>query len=168
MKTRILKHFEGATICSTRKLEKLTLMKIIVSQFYVEPGVYYPFHQRFQNRLSDRINELVGPSTDFTSEYGDDCSLIFRMSAKAKIAHPEIKGPTSFRRDKSVEYTIFLTFPQPGPNSRPELDAAVRELLTSICSILDKLGFDVRELQAQSATLSHQLAIDPMMVEGGE
>ena len=85
-------------------------MSIYVSQIYPEAGVSYPFNHRFQKYLSDLVSAKVGTSKKFADLYGPEYDLIFRMSAKEGLAKPEIKGPTVFKRDKDVEYTVFLPF----------------------------------------------------------
>ena len=124
-------------------------MNIHVSQIYPEAGVNYPFTHRFQQFLSRALTESVAPSANFVALYGDGFDLIFRMSAKSGIDRPECRGPTVFRRDKDVEYTIFLPFR--GDDSTA-LREAIDTLLKAIIRVLAELGFDTTAIASASAT----------------
>ena len=110
-------------------------MNIYISQIYIQPGVSYPFSYRFQKFMSEAVTERVSPSEKFVTRYGEDFDLIFRMSAKSEIAETEIKGPTVFKRDKDVEYSIFIPFRGNESDSKT-LHDVVMTLLNGIVSVL--------------------------------
>ena len=85
-------------------------MIVFVTQIYIEPGCDYPCPHIFQQFVSQEITRRVEMSTSFAQQVGPDFKLIFRMSAKPALEAPEIKGPTVFKKDKDVEFTIFLPF----------------------------------------------------------
>ena len=90
-------------------------MKIYVAQIYIEVGSVYPFTHYFQRLISDELTKRISASSAFIQKYGEDFNLIFRMSAKSSLKEPEVQGPTVFKTDKDVEYTIFLTFDKSEP-----------------------------------------------------
>ena len=85
-------------------------MKIYFGQIYIQAGVSFPFSFDFQRRLSEEVTPLLQPSSKFCKKYGDDFSLMFRISAKSDLEDNEIRGPTVFRKTRDVEYSIFLPF----------------------------------------------------------
>ena len=139
-------------------------MNIYISQIYIQPGVSYPFSYRFQKFMSEAVTERVSPSEKFVTRYGEDFDLIFRMSAKSEIAETEIKGPTVFKRDKDVEYSIFIPFR--GNESDPKtLHDVVITLLNGIVSVLNGLGFDTTTLLDESEALANHIIEDESMTE---
>ncbi|MDR3406481.1 MAG: hypothetical protein P4L99_28615 [Chthoniobacter sp.] len=139
-------------------------MKIHFGQIYIESGVSFPFSFQFQRHLSDEISALVAPSAKFTQDYGDDWQLMFRVSAKRGICDNEIRGPSVFKKDKDVEFTIFLPFDVIHGESGV-LQSAIGFLLQGVSSVLDSLGIDVSEIQAQRGRLSESISSDPRMFE---
>ena len=85
-------------------------MQVHFGQIYVEQGAYFPFSHIFQQYISEEMSALVIPSKKFVAQYGQDWKLIFRISAKHSLDRNEIRGPTAFKKDKDVEYSIFLPF----------------------------------------------------------
>ena len=85
-------------------------MQVFFGQIYIKPGISFGFSHRFQTYLGQKVSALVSPSREFTERYGSDWELMFRISAKEGITENELRGPTVFRKDKDVEFTIFLPF----------------------------------------------------------
>lgn len=137
-------------------------MNVYVSQVYPEAGASYPFTHRFQRFVSKAITDRITSSDSFVRKYGEDFDLIFRMSAKSGIQNTEIKGPTVFKRDKDVEYTIFLPYRDNGhdPNI---LSNVVASLLSAIVFVLNDLGFDASNLLRDSRELAAHIAGDLAM-----
>lgn len=140
-------------------------MSIYVSQIYPEAGVSYPFSHRFQKYLSELVNSEVGVSQKFVDQYGPDYDLIFRMSAKEGLAAPEIKGPTVFKRDKDVEYTVFLPFDRTAKLETSTLWRAVEMLLASMIEVLDRLGMSTTRLSHNSSAIVSQILGDGRMID---
>jgi hypothetical protein len=140
-------------------------MSIYVSQIYPEAGVSYPFSHRFQKYLSELVNAEVGVSQKFVDQYGPDYDLIFRMSAKEGLVVPEIKGPTVFKRDKDVEYTVFLPFDRTAELETSTLSRAVEMLLASMIDVLDRLGMNTTRLAHKSSAIVSQILGDSKMID---
>ena len=81
------------------------------------------------------LTERIAPSEMFVKRYGDDFNLIFRMSAKSGIDETQILGPTVFKRDKDVEYSIYLPFTQ-APCDFQKLRDALGSLFEAIVRVL--------------------------------
>jgi hypothetical protein len=137
-------------------------MKVYFTQVYIEPGVVFPFSHHFQGRLSDEITALVAPSAKFTQKYGDNWSLGFNISAKRTICDNEIRGPSVFKKDKDVEYTVFLPF-DTIQREASVAQSAIKFLLQGICSVLGSLGIDATEIQARQSSLAESISSDPTM-----
>jgi hypothetical protein len=139
-------------------------MKIYVTQIYIQAGVGFPFTHRFQQFISRELTNRVQLSERFIEQYGEDFDLTFNMSAKSEIADTEIKGPTVFRRDKDVEYTIFLPFDDQTQDS-DLLHSIVVKLLAGIVRVLDDLKFDTTRLSGDSLSLADHVVNDPVMTK---
>ncbi|MFN5322247.1 MAG: hypothetical protein ACK493_13815 [Planctomycetota bacterium] len=140
-------------------------MTIYVSQIYPEAGVSYPFSHEFQKHLGGLINAEVGMSQRFTEQYGPDYDLIFRVSAKSGLVAPEIKGPTVFKRDKDVEYTVFLPFDRAADLETSTLSRVLEMLLASVISILNGLGMSTMSLVNNSRAIVSQILSDNKMID---
>jgi hypothetical protein len=141
-------------------------MRIYVSQIYIEPGVAFPFKHRFQKFLSATLSDVVQVSPLFNERYGPDYDLMFRMSAKSCLAVPEIRGPTVFKRDRNVEFTVFLPFDSTTRLDTAALSKAVAELLRCIISILTDLGMNTTALRVESENIVRSVMEDASMIEG--
>ena len=139
-------------------------MKIYFGQIYIEAGVSFPFSFLFQRHLSDVVTELTTPSPMFLKKYGDDWDLIFRISAKSAIQDTEVRGPTVFRKDKNVEYSIFLPFSS--IRQKPNVSqTAIQILFDGFLSVLTSLDFSTERLEAQRLELIESICSNPAMFE---
>ena len=142
-------------------------MRIYFGQIYIEAGVSFPFSHLFQRRMSDEVTALIIPSPQFVKKYGEDWDLMFRISAKAAIQNTEIRGPSVFRKDKDVEYSIFLPFTKIQA-AEDVSRAAIEHLFDAFLSVLTKLGFSIESLQAHRASLVESISSDPAMIDHDE
>jgi hypothetical protein len=140
-------------------------MSIYVSQIYPEAGVSYPFNHRFQKYLSDLVSAKVGTSKKFADMYGPEYDLIFRMSAKEGLAKPEIKGPTVFKRDKDVEYTVFLPFDRSVEMDAKTLSRALDFLLSNMIEILKELEMTTTGLSEELSAIVDRILGDAKMID---
>ena len=135
-----------------------------MNQIYIQPGVSFPFSCHFQRRLSEEITALVVPSAAFIKKYGADFNLIFRVSAKKDIQDNEIRGPTLFKKDKDVEYTVFLPFDV--ITCHPEVSkSALVFLLQGVCSVFELLEIETTSLAEIKASLVEKICSDPTMLK---
>ena len=142
-------------------------MKVYFRQFYVEPGVAFPFSHCFSSRLSDEITAIAVPSPTFIKKYGHNFDLVFNISAKREIKDIELRGPTVFRKTKDVEYTVFLPFDVITGNSEVP-QSAIRYLLSGVRAVFTLLGFDTEKLVERQEAMINRIPADPMMFERGE
>jgi len=144
---------------------ELHSMKIFVGQIYIEPEASYPFSHQFQIWFGQELTKRVQASQRFRQTYSDDFDLIFCVSAKTKITEPEIKGPTVFKRDKDVEFTVFL--PHDGrERARPsEYRQPLKLLLDSIVTVLQGLGMDASRVMEDSPALIEYVTSNPEMIK---
>ena len=140
-------------------------MKIFVGQIYIKPGVSFPFSLRFQKWLGDALTQRVVASELFRNAYADNFRLGLRISAKDDIDQTEIKGPTVFKRDKSVEFTIFLPHRICNYNE-PECSLGVlRLILRSAIRVLEGLGLDAAKVKNDLAALEDDFVSTPGLLE---
>jgi hypothetical protein len=142
-------------------------MKVHFGQIYIEPGVAFPFSFLFQRRLSEEITALITPSAAFTQRYGDDWKLMFNVSAKRTIADNEIRGPSVFKKDKDVEFTIFLPFDTIQREASVSR-CALAFLLQGVCSVLVSLGIDTSAIQVRQSSLTETISSDPTMFKAND
>ena len=140
-------------------------MKIFIGQVYIRPGINYPFSCYFQKWLGEELTKLVKPSEFFIKTYSDEYSLIFRMSAKSEIIEPEIFGPTVFKKDKKVEFTIFLPHGGKQENLNKEYIVPLTILLNSIIKIFRTMGIDVSAVEKKTSILINQIISDKRMLD---
>lgn len=140
------------------------MMKISFTQAYVEPGVDFPFSHVCQGYLSDEVSSLVSPSSTFLEEYGDDYALGFYITAKVRIQKNEVHGPAVSKRNKDVEYSVFL--PYDAINRKKDvLGSALEFLIEGVCEVLESLKIDTRHLKKRRDTLISHICSDPTMIE---
>jgi hypothetical protein len=140
-------------------------MKIFVGQIYIKVDVNFPLSLRFQQWFGDALSARIEPSQRFTDKFGADFDLGFRISARDDISHTEIKGPTVFKRDNTVEFTIFL------PHQRidyrdPQVSLSLfDELLKSVVLVLSKLGLSTTALVADTLQLQTEFQNTPAFLD---
>jgi hypothetical protein len=139
-------------------------MTISFCQIYLEPGCTFPFSHHFQAWLSERTSALADPSPLFLKKYGADWNLVFNIGAKAKIDAIEVRGPTTFRKTRDVEYFVYL--PHPGKPVTVQLECVptLNHLLDGIRHVLESLAIDVRRLQTAEETLVQEFCADPKLI----
>src|SRR5204862_71635 len=131
---------------------------------YIEVGVNFPFNYLFQRFLGKEITALVEPSTKFIKKYGSDYELIFRISAKKSLVDNEIRGPSVYRKDKHVEYTVFL--PYSVITLQDDINrSALRFLFKGVCAVFEKLEIDPSQVVEKQDTLIEHICSDPSMTQ---
>ncbi len=139
-------------------------MKIYIGQIYIEPKVFYPFSHLFQIWLGEELTKRLKPSKEFIINYGEDFDLIFRVSAKSRISEVEIKGPTIFKRDKDIEFTVFLPFSDSNTNGVVKYRQVLTRLFNGIVNALQSLGIDASNVINDSAELIEYFYSAPEMI----
>lgn len=138
-------------------------MKIFVGQIYIQVGINFPFSHVFQKYIHEMLSACTQPSEAFIRRYGADFTLMFRMSAKEKITETEINGPTVYKKDKDVEYTLFLPFDQIS-RSKDKHEAALQHLLAGIVTVLKSLQINTDRITESSEFWIHQICSNPSML----
>ena len=141
-------------------------MKIFFGQIYIEPGASFPWSHHFQVRLSKEVTACATPLPKFIAKYGDDWSLIFNVSAKRAIQITEIRGPSVFKKDNSVEFTVFLPF-DAVPKGKEFAEPALELLLDGVFGVLDKVGIETGILRAARPVLVKELCASSEMFKDG-
>jgi hypothetical protein len=145
---------------STQRID----MKIYFSQIYIEAGVTFPFSHHFQLYLSEKITALLTPSSEFVKKYGEDWSIMIRISAKRNTKGNEIKGPSVFKKSKDVEFTVFLPFDDIA-NCENQQKSAIEFLLQGLHSVLESLGISTENTTKAQANLVSAICADPKMLK---
>jgi hypothetical protein len=140
-------------------------MRVYVTQIYIEVGIEYPFSHRFQKRLGEELSKRVCASPQFLCKYGDDYDLTLNVSAKAALSEPLVKGPTVFRGDKDVEYTIFLPFVRCRADDQRSYIPVFRHILDCAAAILDSLEIDVSKIVRDAESIVRVLCTTGGMID---
>ena len=117
-------------------------MKIDFTQCFIEPGVTFPFSIRFRDAISDGMSEILKTADvgHFRPKWkGYDLTIC--ISAKSKIRMAEVAGPGVYRRDRELEYTVFLPY-----EALPTFADAVGCLVDTVCGIIGSLGIDIGDI----------------------
>jgi hypothetical protein len=168
-------------------------MQLHLGMFPVEPGAYVPFNCTFQKYISEQVTPLVDTSPWFSAKYGDDWKLIFNISARwspdeddtergeklsddvrAKLARVrwftseplrvELRGPTVFRKDKDVEYSIFLPFRRVIESETPPA-TALNHIFAGVYAVLEKMQIDTSKLRAEQDRIIQHVCSEPRLID---
>lgn len=139
-------------------------MKISVGQIYIKPGVSFPFSHRMQIWLAGELSSAANDSAEFMKKYGTDFNLVVRISADTQISAPQIKGPTIFKRDRDVEFTVFLPFDTIA-SAADGCRAALEHLVTGIRSVFQQAGIDPGTLDEKRAFIIEHICAEPTMLK---
>lgn len=140
-------------------------MKIFFGQIYVRPEITFPFSIPFQVWLSEAVSERVEISPAFIKRFGANYKLGFRISAKAEIDYSEIKGPTVFKRDKDVEFTIFLPHRPKDYHDPAVAWSIVEQLLEASVQVLKQVGLDSAKVVADFPQLQKEFMRTPGLIK---
>jgi hypothetical protein len=140
-------------------------MKVFIGQIYVEPGVSFPFSHQMQRWMHERLSVLVSPTDEFTARYGSGFELMVRISAKSGRREVEIVGPTVFKKENEVEYTLFLPYDVVAekPDSRR---AAAEMLIEGLLAVFQTAQLDAGALAGQKESMVDYLATEATMLKG--
>ncbi|WP_172918560.1 hypothetical protein [Capnocytophaga canis] len=137
-------------------------MKVIFSQIYIQVGVNFNFSHQFQTFLSSRISELLCVSKKFIKLHDEDYTIVIRISAKKELTTNEIKGATIYKKDKDVEFTIFLPYTPIMQTSEPS-KSALEYLFEGVYDILQKYEIDILKLKAEQKKIIDKIMSSPEM-----
>ena len=90
---------------------------------------------------------------------------MFRISAKQGIPTSEIRGPTIFKKDKSVEFTIFLPFDEI-PNGAAFSEPALNFLLDGVRDVFASIGINATELNTARSDILGESRRNPAHLPG--
>lgn len=139
-------------------------MHVWVGQIYVEAGVSFPFSSSMQRALGGELSSLISDESAFVRKYGPQFSLVIRLSARAKRAETEVRGPAVYKRSKTVEYAVFLPF-DVIMASEHWCSAALSSLLDAIQVVFAQAGVVAVGLNARRAALVESICSDASMFE---
>ena len=139
-------------------------MRIYVSQVYVQPGVRFPFSALFQKRIGEELTSRVTVTDRYLNSEFRDFSFIFNMSAKAELQKPEIKGPDKNKRDKRIEYSVFLPHSSELAGTSLGRQASLEALIESIAATVQAYGIDVSKLRADTSSIAEIIAADASLL----
>lgn len=139
-------------------------MKIFFSQIYIQAGVNFNFSHQFQIFLSKKISGLLCASEKFLKLHDEDYSIIFRISAKKELAINEIKGATIYKKDKDIEFTIFMPYSVIIKTENPK-KTALQYLFLGIYEALSKYDIDIHKIVAKENEIITYILASPEMFD---
>ena len=138
-------------------------MNISFGQVYIRPGITFPFSHHFQRRMREHASSLVSSSPEFENRYGPDWQVMINVSAK-EIFECQTIGPAVFRKDKRVEYSVFLPFSAISGQEN-QLHFALSFLFGGTYSVLEALGLDTARLRESEESTIQSVLSDATMVK---
>ena len=138
-------------------------MRIFVGQIYIQPNINYPFSHIFQKWIGEELTKLVKPPELFLKKYSDEFNVIFRLSAKSEIDKAEIRGPTIFKKDKDIEFTIFLPHNGKPANKHEDCKQPLEIFFDCVVKVLESLSVDGSEIKKHIAELVDKAISDETM-----
>ena len=136
--------------------------------YLIRPGLEFPFSFKFTAWLSKAVSSRVNMSEHFSKKFGDDFKLGFRICAHDEFDHVRVYGPTVFKKDKSVEFSVFLPHHGRDYFNRDELVVVFDELMQSVVLILDRVGLDASGLCPDLPLLRAEFLTKPELVDTPE
>jgi hypothetical protein len=140
-------------------------MKVSVGQIYIQAEVDFPFSFEMQSWISKELSALASPGPAFLKSYGKGFELIIRLSAKTKIGENEIRGPSVFKKNKDVEYTVFLPFDPIRDAGAGSRRLAAEKFVDGVAAVFAKAGILAPKLSERRATLINKLVTDDEMLD---
>jgi hypothetical protein len=168
-------------------------MRVFICMFPVEHGAYIPFNHIFQKYIAEQVTALVDPSPWFVAKYGEDWRLMFRISSnwspddedmdravqlsdseKVKLARyrsftleplrVELRGPTVYKKDQEVEYSIFLPFRLVIESEHPPA-TALEYIFAGVYTVLEKMQIDTSRLRTEQDRVVQHGCSDATMID---
>lgn len=139
-------------------------MKVSIGQIYVKPGINFPFTHLMQLWLGEELSSIITSTPEFSKKFSPNYDLTIRISADDQIIENKIKGPTIYKKDKDVEYTVFL--PYKIITVSPEgCRLAVEFLVDGIITVLHNAGLDTEVLNAKKEIIVIHICSEPSMLK---
>jgi len=139
-------------------------MKIEFSHIFIQVGIKFNFSYKLHNFLSEKVSSLVSISDFFLKHYDDSYELIFNVSAKKELAINEIVGPRTSKKNKTIEFTIFLPYTpimqEPEPNK-----SALEHLFQGIYEVFRKYEIDTSKVKKEQGEIINKIMSSPEMFE---
>ncbi len=76
----------------------------------------------------------------------------------------EIKGPSVYRKDKDIEFTIFLPYTPIMQKEDPNKNALIH-LLQGVCEALEKYEIDTSNIKNKQKEIISEIMASPEMFE---
>lgn len=138
-------------------------MNIYLGQFYIEAGASFPFSLFFQKWFGKNLTEFSNGWGINIEKYPEDFDLIFRISSKTKINEIEIKGPSIFKKDKNVEFTIFIPYRKIEQGDIDGIKVVCRSLIHAIELVFLEIGISPSILRSRSQEMIDAIVNNPDM-----
>jgi hypothetical protein len=140
-------------------------MKIYVGQIYIQAGINYPFSYIFQKWIHEELSKLVEPSGSFLKKFSIDFTILFSLSAKSEIEIAEIKGPTIYKKDKDIEFTVFLPHDGKAVDSYEDCRKPLEIFFSCLATALESLTLDASLIKKNSHLLIEKILSNQLMFD---
>lgn len=139
-------------------------MRVSIGQIYIKPGINFPFSHLMQQWLGKELSKAATSSVEFHKKYGEQFNdLTIRVSADTQIVDNVIRGPSVFRKDKEVEYSLFLPFDVIA-GTTGGYRVALEFLIDGIRKVFLQAGIDPQKLDGKRASIIKHISDDPTML----
>ena len=118
-----------------------------------------PFTHVMQRWLGEELTRVASQDAKFQEVYGPEFALGVRINADTGTTESEIKGPTVFKRDRDVEYTVVLPFDviDKAPDRRR---MAAECIVTGVSAVFAELEVGLAGLSEKRESLVERLVND--------
>jgi hypothetical protein len=139
-------------------------MKCYFSQVYIDPNARFYFSHKFQKTLGEIVNREILDWNGFALIFDSEFNLIINISAKSGIAYPEIVGPGVFRKNRTVEFTVFIPYAADCRNDRDCLFNVLEDLFRGLDIILRDMSIKFNDLNSARQVMFEMVLGDPDMM----
>jgi hypothetical protein len=139
-------------------------MKVAFSHIFIQVGINFNFSYKLHKFLIAELSDLITPSEKFLKLHGEDYQLIFNISAKKQLAINEIVGPLTSKKNKTVEFSVFLPYTPIMKELEPNR-SALEHLFEGVYEVLEKYEIDSSQVKLEQKKLIDKIMSSPEMFE---
>lgn len=117
-----------------------------------------------QQWISAQLTAVADTPVDFVKRYGADFQLAINLSAKRDTTTNDVRGPTVFKRYKTVDYSVFLPF-DAIKHADDGCGCAMRYFIDGVRIVFGKLGIETEKLDARRDEIISHVCSEPLMLK---
>ncbi|MEM9885748.1 MAG: hypothetical protein AAF849_07645 [Bacteroidota bacterium] len=116
-------------------------MNITISSIFPEAGYNFNISYKIHEIIASEINEALTDLGTFDLTFGKDFDLGIIVSTKRKVNDLYVQGPAIFKREKIVDFTIWIPFREV-KNSSSYTNSYIDYLIKGILELFERYDID--------------------------